>query len=423
MSNLPTKTDVVVIGAGLAGLSAARRIAISGQSVCVLEANDQIGGRVRTDYVDGLILDRGFQLYNPAYQEGARILDMKALNLQSLTAGLIVSIDGRHYKLADPRAEPAWAVDSLLAPVGSINSKLKFVKYALQNAFGKQNFSSFDQRTDQFLRRKFGKELTDQLLRPFLAGVFLEDDLVTSKRFFDVVLKNFVQGKPGVPANGMQEIPKQLAAQLPSGAINLNTTVTAIKPGQVQTNAGMINCRAIILAANARSAASLLPSLSTPPSHSVTTWYHIADCAPSELTEGLGTLVVDGKRFSNGTADPTKPVVNTVAISNAAPSYASNDRVLVSSSALGVHDSTQSESAIRSHLSSLYKTSTTTWQHVATYTVPDALPAMLPPHQITRPARLGDGIYLAGDYRNVSSINGAFESGRLAAEAAIADSI
>ena len=94
MSNLPTKTDVVVIGAGLAGLSAARRIAISGQSVCVLEANDQIGGRVRTDYVDGLILDRGFQLYNPAYQEGARILDMKALNLQSLTAGLIVSIDG-----------------------------------------------------------------------------------------------------------------------------------------------------------------------------------------------------------------------------------------------------------------------------------------------------------------------------------------
>jgi hypothetical protein len=112
-----------------------------------------------------------------------------------------------------------------------------------------------------------------------------------------------------------------------------------------------------------------------------------------------------------------------VAISNAAPSYASNDRVLVSSSALGVHDSTQSESAIRSHLSSLYKTLTTTWQHVATYPVPDALPAMLPPHQITQPARLGDGIYLAGDYRNVSSINGAFESGRLAAEAAIADSI
>jgi protoporphyrinogen oxidase len=423
MSNLPTKTDVVVIGAGLAGLSAARRIAISGQSVCVIEANDQIGGRVRTDYIDGLILDRGFQLYNPAYQEGVRILDMKALNLQSLTTGLIVSIDGRHYKLADPRAEPAWAVDSLLAPVGSIKSKLKFVKYALKNVYGKQDFSSFDQRTDQFLRRTFGKELTDQLLRPFLAGVFLEDDLVTSKRFFDMVLKNFVQGKPGVPANGMQEIPKQLAAQLPAGAINLNTTVDQIRPGQVQTSAGVINCRAVILAANARSAASLLPAIKTPPSHSVTTWYHIADCAPDELTEGLGTLVVDGKRFSSGAADPTKPVVNTVAISNAAPSYASNDRVLVSSSALGVHDSTQSESAIRNHLASLYKTSTTTWQHVATYPVPDALPAMLAPHQISQSARLGDGIYLAGDYRNVSSINGAFQSGRLAAEAAIADSI
>ncbi len=157
MSNLPTKCDVVVIGAGLAGLSAARRIAVSGRSVCVVEANDDIGGRVRTDVIDGLILDRGFQLYNPAYDEGARILDLKALQLQSLTSGLIVSIDGRHYKIADPRHEPAWAVDSLLAPVGSIKSKLKFVKYAVSNAYRKQDFSKFDQRTDQFLRRTFGK--------------------------------------------------------------------------------------------------------------------------------------------------------------------------------------------------------------------------------------------------------------------------
>lgn len=423
MSNLPSKCDVVVVGAGLAGLAAARRIAIAGQSVCVVEANDQIGGRVRTDRIDGLTLDRGFQLYNPAYDEGTRILDLNSLNLKPLTSGLIVAIDGRHYKMADPRHEPTWAVDSLLAPVGSVKSKIKFAKYAVKNVFTKTDFSKFDQRTDQFLNRQFGKELTDKLLRPFLAGVFLEDDLATSKRFFDIVLKTFVQGRPSVPAEGMQDIPRQLAAQLPNGTIHLNTAVTAIKPGQVITTAGQINCRAVILAANARSAGSLLPALQVPKTHSVTTWYHVADCPPEELTDGAGTLVVDGKRYLGGKLDPSRPIVNTVAISNAAPSYATGGRVLVSTSALGVHDSTSAESEIRKHLASLYKVSTTSWQHVATYPIPDALPAMSVPHKIQTEPRLGDGLYLAGDYRDVSSINGAFHSGRIAAEAALADSL
>lgn len=423
MSNLPTKCDVVVVGAGLAGLAAARRLAVAGQNVCVVEAGDRIGGRVQTDFVDGLILDRGFQLYNPAYEEGTRILDLKSLDIQSLTAGLIVSIDGRHYKIADPRHEPAWAVDSLLAPVGSIKSKLKFAKYALLNSLGKNAVTSYDQRTDQFLRRTFGKDLTEKLLRPFLAGVFLEDELATSKRFFDVVLKTFVKGRPGVPANGMQEIPRQLAAQLPAESIHLNTSVTSIKSGRVETSAGQIDCRSVIVATNPRSAKSLLPNLKVPHNHSVTTWYHVADCPAEELTEGEGTLIVDGKRYLNMKPDATRPVVNTVAISNAAASYASGDRVLISSSALGVHDSTAAESAIRAHLSSLYKTSTTNWQHVATYPIPDALPAMVAPHSSELPSRLGDGVYVAGDYRDVSSINGAFKSGRLAAEAVIADSL
>lgn len=423
MTNLPGKVDVVVVGAGLSGLAAARRIAVAGQSVCVIEAGDQIGGRVRTDYQDGLILDRGFALYNPAYEEGAGILDLKSLDLKSLTSGLIVSIDGRQYKIADPRHEPAWAVDSLLAPIGSIASKLKFVRYALSNAFGKQDFSNFDQRTEQFLTRTFGKELTQKALRPFLAGVFLEDELSTSKRFFDVVLKTFVKGKPGVPAGGMHEIPRQLAAQLPAGSIFLNTTVTSVKPGMVETSDGNISCRAVIVAANARSAASLLPSIKVPAGHAVTTYYHLADCGPENLTDGLGTLIVDGKRYATGSADQTKPVVNTVAISNAAPNYASGGRVLVSSSVLGVHHSTEMEKAVRRQLAMLYKTSTVNWQHVATYPIPDALPAMNPPHELESNPRLGDGIYLAGDYRTVSSINGAFKSGRLAAEAALADSI
>lgn len=423
MDSLPKKVDVVVVGAGLAGLAAARRLAIAGKSVCVVEASDEIGGRVRTDRIDGLILDRGFQLYNPAYEEGFHILDLKSLNLKPLTAGIITSIDGRQYKIADPRHEPSWAVDSMIAPIGSIKTKLKFARYAIATSLFKKDVDPFDQRTDQFLSRNFGQEFTQKVLRPFLAGVFLEDDLATSKRFFDIVLKTFVKGRPGVPENGMFEIPKQLAAQLPANSIHLNTTVTQISPGKVQTSQGDIACRAIILAANARSAASIIPKLSAPASNSVTTWYHLADCPAGELTEGLGTLIVDGKRYLAHAIDQSRPLVNTVAISNAAPSYASNNRVLISSSAIGVHHSTAAEAAVRKHLASLYKISTTSWQHVATYPIPDALPAMMPPLKLDNSPRLGDGIYLAGDYRNVSSINGAFRTGRIAAEAAIADSL
>lgn len=423
MSGIPSKTDVVVIGAGVAGLAAARRLAIAGREVCVIDASDDVGGRIRTDKVDGLLLDRGFQLYNPSYPEGISVLDLAALDVKSFSPGVIVSIDGRNYKVADPKREPTWAIDSLLAPVGKISSKLKFARYAIGVALKKANSESYDQRTDAFLVAKFGKELTDKILRPFLAGVFLEPELATSKRYLDIALKAFVAGTPGVPSAGMQAIPNQLAAQLSSGSIHLNVTAKAVASTMVRTDQGDIRCRSVVIATNARSAALLIPSLKVPASNAVTTWYHIADCAGTELTEGKSTLVVDGKKFDGNLDDSSRPLVNTVVITNSAPTYASNGRTLVSSSALGVHSSTQSELQVRSHLASLYKVPTGNWTHVATYPIPDALPMMNAPHDVAQSVRLSSGVYIAGDYRQVSSINGALASGRRAAEALLTDDL
>lgn len=423
MSSIPKNTDVVVIGAGLAGLAAARRLAIAGREVCVIEAGDAPGGRVRTDRIDGLLLDRGFQLYNPSYAEGANVLDLNALDIQSFTPGVIVSIDGRAYKMADPKREPTWAVDSLLAPVGKISAKLKFARYALGLVLSKKDSNTYDQRTDAFLRAKFGTKLTDQLLRPFLAGVFLEGELATSKRFFDITLKSFILGTPGVPRNGMEAIPTQLAAQLPQGSINFGVTATAVARTMVRTDQGDIRTRSVVIATNARSAAILIPSLKVPASNSVTTWYHLADCSGSQLTDGSSTLVVDGKKFNGVHDDPSRPLVNTVVMSNAAPSYASEDRTLVSSSAIGVHHSVEAELRVRSHLASLYGVSTNGWAHVATYPIPDALPMMSAPHDMAQDVRLSQGVYICGDYRQVSSIDGALASGRRAAEALIIDDL
>jgi len=423
MAAIPSKTDVVVIGAGVAGLAAARRLSIAGREVCLIDASDDIGGRIRTDHVDGLLLDRGFQLYNPSYSEGINVLDLKALDVKSFSPGVIVSIDGRNYKMADPKREPSWAIDSLLAPVGKISSKLRFARYAIGLALTKSKPPTYDQRTDAFLRAKFGPDLTNKVLRPFLAGVFLEPELATSKRFFDIALKSFISGSPGVPSLGMQEIPNQLAAQLPSGSIHLNVTAQAVASTMVRTDQGDIRCRSVVIATNARSASLLIPSLKVPPSNAVTTWYHLADCPGSDLTDGKSTLVIDGKKFDGPLDDPSRPLVNTVVMTNAAPSYASNGRTLISSSAIGVHASAQSELQVRSHLASLYKVPTGNWTHVATYPIPDALPMMTAPHDVEQSVRLSGGVYIAGDYRQVSSTNGALISGRRAAEALLTDDL
>jgi protoporphyrinogen oxidase len=369
------------------------------------------------------LLDRGFQLYNPSYSEGISVLDLKALDLKSFSPGVIVSIDGRNYKMADPKREPSWAIDSLLAPVGKISSKLKFARYAIGLALSKSDSSTYDQRTDAFVRAKFGTELTDKVLRPFLAGVFLEPELSTSKRFFDIALKSFISGSPGVPREGMQAIPSQLATQLPGGSIHLNVTAQAVASTMVGTDQGGIRCRSVVIATNARSAALLIPSLKVPASNAVTTWYHLADCNGEDLTEGKSTLVIDGKKFKGTVDDPSRPLVNTVVMSNNAPSYATGGRTLISSSATGVHSSTQSELLVRSHLASLYKVPTNNWTHVATYPIPDALPMMAAPHDVEQSVRLSDGVYIAGDYRQVSSINGALASGRRAAEALLTDDL
>ena len=418
---LPSKCDVVVIGAGLAGLAAARELTVAGRDVHIIEASDYFGGRVRTDYIDGLRLDRGFQLYNPSYREGARILDLEALQLRQLSAGLIVNIDRKQFRIGDPIREPSWVLDGLQAPVGSTLEKIKFAKYAAKVALGSMKIDEVDQRSDAFLTFAFGKKMTNRLLRPFLAGVFLEDDLQTSKRFLDLALRAFVRGTPGVPANGMGAIPEQIAAQLTHGTIHLNTKVTSVQNGLIQTSDGPIAARSVIVATNSRQAQTLIPTLESPRTNSVTTFYHLADCEPHDLTDGRSTLIVDGLRYESANIDSSRPLVNSVVLTHAAPSYATDGRVLVSSSMLGMHDNSKSELSARKHLAQLYGVPTDGWTHVATYAIPDALPKMSTPHEMAKSSRFGDGLYLAGDYRNVSSINGALMSGRAAVTALIED--
>jgi predicted NAD/FAD-dependent oxidoreductase len=78
------------------------------------------------------------------------------------------------------------------------------------------------------------------------------------------------------------------------------------------------------------------------------------------------------------------------------------------------------EPAVRSRLAVLYDVPTGEWEHVSTYDLPQALPAMPAPHDFRKPVRHGD-VFVCGDHRDTSSIQGALVSGERAAVAVLDD--
>lgn len=208
----------MVVGAGLSGLACARWLVASGMSVVVLEAADEVGGRVRTDLVDGFRLDRGFQVLNPAYPALRDTVNLDRLNLSSFLAGALVSIGTKRHLVADPRRYPKGLLSTLRAPVGSPAGKVRLATMALQIARRDQqgDLSLTEATTAEALQRRGIEQTTiETLLRPFLSGVFLEDGLATSSRFFDFVLRSFVNGAPGLPEHGMAALPAEVARPLP----------------------------------------------------------------------------------------------------------------------------------------------------------------------------------------------------------------
>ncbi|MFM2438192.1 MAG: hypothetical protein RLZ55_1011 [Actinomycetota bacterium] len=407
--DLPERAEVVVIGAGLAGLAAAINLQGAGREVIVLEAADAAGGRVRTDVVDGFRLDRGFQLYNPAYPEGRRMLDHDALDLRGFERGALLHRDGRTYRVGDPRSHPDWTWDALRAPLGGPLPLARFGAYATRCATVDPR--SMEDRPDVDMATALadhgaGGALTENLLRPFLSGVFLEPDLATSRRYGDLVLRSFARGTPSVPAAGMQAIADQLAGRVHH--LHLATPVQAIDGSTVRTARGALTADAIVVAVDPASVPGLLPGRAAPATNSCTTWYHVPDQSPRDLAGGLPILTV---------ASPgCGPLLNSAVMTHAAPTYAPPGKSLVSSTALGLAGDTP-EPVIRDQLAALYGVSTARWDLVAVYEVPHALPRFVPPQPVRQPAALGNGIFIAGDHRDTPSIQGALVSGRRAAAA------
>ena len=405
--------EVVVVGAGLAGLACSRRLAASGVAVTLLEVADAVGGRVRTDAVDGFRCDRGFQLLNPSYPEARRVLDLHALCLRPLPVGVVVATGGSRRLLTDPRRTPPRRLPRAVAGAfGTLRSPREvaaFAAWALRDATAHPAdlLAAPDEPWGEALDRVgITAQLRHEILEPFLAGVIGERDGSTSRRFVDLLVRSFAAGRPSVPAAGMQAVPDQLAAGLPPGAVRTGVRVEAVVPGRVRAPDVEVTARAVVVATDPATAASLL-GLDVPTTRGLTTFWHVSDEPPTTSPE----LHLDG--------DCRGPVVNTVVISASAPSYSPDRRSLVSTTVLGDAGDAGTEAAVRAQLRYVYGTDTTRWSLIRTHALPQALTAMPPPLDVRRPVALGDGLFVAGDHRDSASSQGALVSGRRAADAVL----
>jgi phytoene dehydrogenase-like protein len=408
-------TGVIVIGAGLSGLACARTLSRAGLDVTVLEASDGIGGRVRTDEVDGFLLDRGFQVFLTAYPEGRRALDLNRLDLQPFRSGAIVRSGGGFLRLADPRRHPGEAFRTLRAPVTTTRDKARLLKLIarLQLADPAALFAAPDRPTRDRLSDDFSDTFVDGFLRPFLGGIFLESELQASSRMFEFVFKMFASGRAAVPATGMAAIPGQLAEGLDPESIRLGVRVDGVEVngrGRVRTAAGdELTADAVVIATD-RSEADRLTGGGASAWNGTTCLYYAAPTPPVEDA----MLVLNGEGRG--------PINNLAVMSRVAPTYAPSGRHLVSVTVLGATtDPSGVEVEVRRQLMDWFGNDARSWQHLRTYVIPRALPRFDAGAIAFAPTttRMDSGVFVCGDHRANPSIDGALRTGRLAAEAVL----
>ena len=400
----PVSVDVVIVGGGLAGLAAARRVDRAGVNWLLVEAADRIGGRVATDMVDGWRLDRGFQVLNTAYPRVPALVDIDALDMRYFTPGVLVRRGPALHRLENPLRDPGSTPKTLTAGVGTLADRLKFAALATRYAtLSPARLLDAPETTAQEALRRAGLSyrMIEEVLRPFLSGVFADRALDTSSHVLAMVLRSFARGRIGVPANGMAALPVAVAGPLPYPQLLVGARTLSVARGMVVTDGGEIRCRAVIVATDPATAATLLPSLPTPDMRGLTTYYFGADRAPIDEP----TLLLDGDR--------REIVANTVVMSNAAPEYAPAGKSLIAASSVGVSaPSGASEAVIRVELSRMYGVPTDDWDLLTVVTLPQALPAAnVPQGNLRKQVALGDGLFVAGDHRDSPSIQGALASG------------
>ncbi len=422
--NTASTYDVAIVGAGLAGLTCANVLHLRGKSVVVLEASDRIGGRVRTESVDGFTLDYGFQVLLTAYPACRELLDYESLDLRPFEPGALIRSSGKFSILADPWRAPSQAVATAMSPVGSFLDKLRIAKLRRQSRRG--TLEDLYQRPETTTRERLGAigfsdAMINSFFVPFLGGVFLDESLSTSSRMLEFVMRMFAEGDIAIPSQGMAAIPKQLAEGLPDGCIRLRSTVTHLDANnhldakQVTLSDGeVIQAKHVVVATESNAAAKLLslPTLATQWSGTTTMYF----------ASGSGSMPHETRPMLMLRGDELGPIQTATVLSRVAPSYAPPGQTLVSVTLSDqiakpnpCGDSNELVTAVLDQLAS-WLPCKEDWRLLQTFRIPFGLPRNSL-GDIMNPAKLvpwggQSGIWICGDFCETPSIHGAMNSGR-----------
>ena len=448
------KVDVIVIGAGLSGLACALTLQARGLTPLVLEASDGIGGRVRTDQRQGFLLDRGFQVLQTWYPEAQRWLDYGALDLRPFYPGALVRSGGRFHRVSDVWRRPWRLPEMLLSPIGTLGDKLRLL--GLRHSCLRGTIADLYARPEttalaRLQARGFSTRMLERFFKPFFSGVFFDPELSVSSRTFEFLFRAFALGDTALPARGMGAIPAQLAARMQGDWLRLGCRVTGLEHGQAVLDGGeRIDARALVIATDPWEAARLLRparhagdrqrpptdrgasvpgaeagqpgapadpasapagpqwAMAGPPAARGTTCcYFAADAPPFSGPY----LVLNGEGLGR---------INSIQCpSNLSEHYAPPGKALITVNCHGVgEDLDRLEVEIRQELGDWYGPPVSSWERLAIYPLPQALPAQTPPvaYPATVPQRLTEGLWVCGEYRAAPSIHWTLHSGRRAGE-------
>lgn len=373
----------VVIGGGLAGISAALTLQDAGESVELYEASDDLGGRVRSDYIDGYILDRGFQLINSGYSEIKRLKVIPEIDFCKSERTVDVITPYGISSIGDPRLHPFQAFNS---PLGSLSEKVAVLKF-----LGDKPNSNISLR-DALLAAGTG-DFFENLLKPFLKGVFLTDLEGIDSAYGREILKSFVLGDSGLPRAGAGALTEALGARVEK--VHLNSPIESL---------AALEGKRVILATDATTASKLLGK-NEPREHSTSyTWYY-----------SLPADVITSKRLR--VTSTANPIINSIALSNVISEYAPIDRTLISSTSIVE----LSDEAALNEIAKFWSLAPSDFDLVKRYEIRNSLPIFRPGHNGLSAARVNENLFIAGDYLTAGSQNGALLSGRLAAMESLAN--
>jgi len=399
--------SIHIIGGGISGLIAARVLEEYGLSATIIEATDRLGGRVKTDVVDGYSLDHGFQVLLTAYPAAKKYLDFDALALQEFLPGSAIFKNGKQKIIGDPLRNLSLLLPTLFSGIGTVNDKLKILalnrrlkKKSIQNIFAEK-----EQTTHVYLENiGFSEAIITNFFTPFFSGIFLENKLDTSSRMFEFVYKMFGEGNAALPKDGIQAIPKQLFEKLKSTTIIFNTKVKSVENGSIKLESGeTLKSNFTIIATQASGLVSNLKNQATLWKSCDTLYFEVAK---REIKKPLIGLIA----MHNA-------LINNIFYHTSLQTSATATKELLSVTVIDRQNLTNKQlvTEVQKELKELCNIDFCTF--IKQYNIPMALPNLqdIQYEMLPSETRLTETIFLAGDTQLNGSLNAAMIAGERAA--------